>query len=89
VAEAKETGAEAIVVSCTGCFHALEEKAGEQDLEVYYITELAQLAAGEKILHRLKEIKRQLTNNIFKKISENPQILKQRYSIKNGKVMKL
>ncbi len=89
VSEAREIGAEAIVVSCTGCFTGLVEKAEEQNIEVYYITELAQMAIGEKPLHRLKEMKNQLTKNIITKVSENPGILKQKYIIKNGEVIPL
>jgi len=83
VLEAKETGADAIVVSCTGCF-ALSEKAAEHGLEIYNITEVAQMAIGEKPVHRIEEIKSKLNKNIFKVISENPDILTKRYTIKNG-----
>jgi Fe-S oxidoreductase len=86
VSEAKEIDAEVIAVSCTGCFSALVEKAEEQNIEVYYITELAQMAIGEKPLHRLKEMKNQLTKNIIKKITENPEIWKQKFIIKNGEI---
>jgi Fe-S oxidoreductase len=89
VAEAKAIRAEAIVVSCTGCFSALLEKAEQEGLEVFYITELAQMAIGEKPLRRLKEMKNRLTENIIKKISENPGILKQKYVIKDGEVVPL
>jgi Fe-S oxidoreductase len=89
VFEAQEIGAEAIIVSCTGCFSSLVEKAEEQNIEVYYITELAQMAIGEKPLHRLKEMKNQLTKNIIKKISEHPEIWKQKYIISNGKIKML
>jgi len=86
VLEAKETGAEAIIISCTGCF-ALSESAEEQGLELYNLTELAQIALGETPKHRVKEIKTQFSNNLFRKISENPNLLKQRYVIKNGEVV--
>ncbi len=85
VLEAKETGADTIVVSCTGCF-ALSEKAAEHGLEIYNITELAQIAVGEKPPHRIEEVKNQLTRNIFKGVSENPEALKQRYIIQNGEI---
>lgn len=88
VMEAKETGAEAIIVSCTGCF-ALSEKAEEHGLEIYNLTELAQIAIGEKPIHRLEEIKSQLTNNIFIKIGENPELFKQRHIIKDGEIVPL
>ena len=86
VAEARAIGAEVIAVSCTGCFSALVEKAEQEGIEVYYITELAQMAIGEKPLHRLKDMKNQLTKNIIKKVSENPGVLKQKYIIKNGEI---
>jgi Fe-S oxidoreductase len=88
VLEAKETGAEAIVISCTGCF-ALSEKAAEQGMEIYNITELAQIAIGERPLHRIEEVKKQLNKNIFKVIGENPDILTKRYIIKNGEIRAL
>jgi Fe-S oxidoreductase len=85
VLEAKETGADTIVVSCTGCF-ALSEKASAQGLEIYNITELAQMAIGEQPLHRIEEIKSQLNKNMFKVIGEHPDILTKRYTIKNGEI---
>jgi Fe-S oxidoreductase len=85
VSEAKETGAEAIVVNCTGCF-ALLGKAEEQNLEVYNITELAQMAIGEEPPHRIGEIDRQLRSDVIKKIVERPEILSERYVIRNGKI---
>ena len=88
ILEAKETGAEAIVISCTGCF-ALSEKAAEQNMEIYNITELAQMAIGEKIPHRIAEVKNQLMNNMISKISENPDILTNKYRIKNGNIERL
>jgi heterodisulfide reductase subunit D len=83
--EAKATGAEAIVISCTGCF-ALSEKAAEQGLKIYNITELAQKAIGETPPHRIEIIKKTLTQNIMTKIMENPEALKKRYTIKNGEI---
>lgn len=83
--EAKETGAEAMVISCTGCF-ALAEKAAELGLEIFNITELAQKAIGEIPPHRIELIKKTLTQNIMTKIVENPEALKKRYTIKNGEI---
>ncbi len=85
VLEAKETGADTIVVSCTGCF-ALSEKAAAHGLEIFNITELAQMAIGEKPLHRIEEIKRELGKNIFKTVQENPEEFTKRYLIINGEV---
>lgn len=86
VLEAKETGTDTIVVGCTGCF-ALSQKAAEYGLEIFNITELAQMAIGEKPPHRIEKIKRELNNNIFKVISENPEVLKKRYAIKNDEII--
>lgn len=88
VSEAKEAGAEAIVVNCTGCF-ALLGKAEEQNLEVYNITELAQMAIGEEPPHRIGEIDRQLRRDVVKKIIEHPEILSERYVIRNGKTSRV
>lgn len=85
ISEAEATGAEAIVVDCTGCF-ALWEKATEHGLDIYHIIELAQLAIGEKPLHRIKEIKSQYSSSLFRTISKNPDLLKQRYIIQNGEI---
>jgi Fe-S oxidoreductase len=85
VLEAKETGADTIVVSCTGCF-ALSGKAAEYGLEIFNITELAQMAAGEKPLHRIEEIKRELGKNIYKAIQENPEESAKRYILKEGEI---
>ncbi len=51
VMEAKAAGAELIVVSCTGCLSP-SKKAAEQNIDVYHIIELAQLAIGEEPPHR-------------------------------------
>ena len=88
VLEAKETGADTLVVSCTGCF-ALSEKAAEQGLEIYNITELAQMAIGENPVHRIEEIKKELNRNIFKVVSEKPDLLTTRYKVENGEIKTL
>jgi len=88
VLEAKETGAQAIVISCTGCF-ALAGKAKEHNMDIYNITELAQIAVGEKPPHRIIEIQNQLRNDLMKKISENPDVLNDRYRIEGGDIRRL
>jgi Fe-S oxidoreductase len=88
VSEAKETGADAIVVSCTGCL-SLSDKAKEQGLEVYNITELAQMAIGEEPPHRVAEVNRQLRSDIVKKIVERPELLKEKYVVRDGKVSRI
>ncbi len=88
VLEAKETGADTLVVSCTGCF-ALSGKAAEKGLEIYNITELAQMAIGENPVHRIEEIKKELNRNIFKVVSEKPDLLTTRYKVENGEIKTL
>jgi len=88
ILEAKAVGAEIIAVSCTGCF-ALGKKAAVQNIDVYNITELAQLAIGENPLHRQAEISKQLSMNMMNTFANNPDLLKTRYRIENGQVIKL
>lgn len=88
VLEAKATGAQAIVVGCTGCF-ALSKPAAKQGLEIYHITELVQMAVGEKPPHRIEEIRTQLITNIITKVSSAPSLLAQRYVIENGVIKPL
>ena len=86
VEEARTAGADVIAVSCTGCF-ALNKKAAGLNIEVMNITELAQMAIGEKPPHRLTEVLQQLNQNIFAGYSRNPDLFKTRYKIENGKVI--
>ncbi|MBU4316250.1 MAG: (Fe-S)-binding protein [Proteobacteria bacterium] len=88
IAEAKEAGAEMIAVSCSGCF-ALNKKAAEHNIPVFNITELAQMAIHEEPPHRLAEISNALNKKMFETISKNPDLLKARYTIKDGKVIPL
>ena len=88
VAEAKETGAEILVIGCTGCF-ALSEQATSQGLEIYHITELAQLAMGEEPAHRIQEIRSQLRQRIVKAITEERDALAKRYVIRSGEIILL
>ncbi|MCP4750748.1 MAG: hypothetical protein GY866_07640, partial [Proteobacteria bacterium] len=85
VVEAKESGADTIAISCTGCF-ALSRKTAEHNLEIFNMTELAQMAVGEEPLHRIAEISKGLRTNLITKISQNPNLLTDKYVIKNGKV---
>jgi len=88
VNEAKAAGATSIAVSCTGCF-ALTKKAVEQHIEVFNITELAQIAIGETPRHRITEVTNQLRLDMMKTFSENPSLLQDKYIIENGEVRKL
>ncbi|MFB0562007.1 MAG: (Fe-S)-binding protein [Candidatus Lokiarchaeia archaeon] len=89
VSEAEEIGAEAIAFICTGCVFALSKKAMEKNIETYYITELAQMAIGEKPLHRIVEVTNRTIELMTKKIVENPGLIKDKYIIKNGKIQRL
>lgn len=85
VLEAKASGAEAIVVNCTGCF-SLMGKAAQHGLELYHIMELVQLAAGQTPPHRIKKTQNSLVKNIVARMDTDPDILSRRYVIRNGKV---
>ena len=86
--EAKAAGADTISVACTGCF-AVNKKASEQGIDVYNITELAQIAIGETPPHRIAEATDALRANIIKTFTENPSLMTDKYTIENGKVIKL
>ncbi len=88
VLEAKASGAEAIVVNCTGCF-SLMGKAAQHGLELYHIIELIQLAAGETPPHRIKEVQNRLVRSIVTQIDVDPDILNRRYVIRDGEVTPL
>lgn len=88
ISEAIESGAEAIAISCTGCF-SIANQAAKRNIETYYITELAQMALGEKPPHRVLEVGARHRAQLVKTISENPQLLADKYIIKNGKVLKI
>lgn len=85
VLEAKATGAQALVVSCTGCF-SLAGKAAKHGLETYHITELVQLAVGENPPHRIEETKKHLISNIMTKIIADPDLLQHKYIIEAGTI---
>ena len=89
VSEAEEAGAEAIAFICTGCVFALSNKATEKNIETYYITELAQMAIGEKPPHRIVEVTNRTIELMAKKIVENPGLIKDKCVIKNGKIQRL
>ncbi len=85
IAEAKEAGADCIAVACTGCF-SLAEKALAHGLELYHITELAQIAIGEKPPHRIIEVMKRLMADVMKRTGENPDLINGRYLIQNGEL---
>ena len=85
ISEAEDIGVDAIAFACTGCVLALSNKAAEENLETYYITELAQMAIGERPPHRIVEV----TDLLSKKIAENLGLMTDRYIIRNGKIRPL
>jgi Fe-S oxidoreductase len=89
ISEVEETGANAIAHICTGCLFRLSRYALKKNIESYYITELAQLAVGEKPIHKIVDTAKKLENYLFKKISENPRLMKERYVIKKGKIIRI
>lgn len=88
ITEAIEAGAEALAVACIGCFE-LAAKAAEHNLDCYYITELVQIAIGEKPQHRLIKVREQLMMDVMQRISEEPDMMTGRYVIREGVVKKL
>lgn len=85
VLEAKATGAAAIVVSCTGCL-SLSGKAAQHGLETYHITELVQMAIGEKPPHRIEEIKTRLITALINRAVADPASLTRKYILEGGKI---
>jgi Fe-S oxidoreductase len=86
ITEVQEIDAEKIAVSCTGCL-ALGKPSREIGIETFHMIELAQIAIGEKPLHRTIEIKQKYNNLVEKTITENPNLLKEKSKIKNGKIV--
>ena len=86
VSEAGEVSAEIITHICTGCLTTLSKHATEKNIESYYITELAQIAIGETPSRKILENAKRLQQQVINTISKNPNILKDRYIIKNGKI---
>lgn len=86
VSEAKEAGADAIAFICTGCVFAMSKNAAEKNIETYYMTELAQMAVGEKPPHRIVEVTNHAIELMAKKVSQNLSLLKDKYIIANGKI---
>ncbi len=85
IAEAKSIDADAISFLCSGCLFRLSPFAKRADIEPYYITELAQMAIGEKPIHKIIDATKKIENYILKRVMDNPRILREKYTIKNGK----
>lgn len=89
IKEAQDVDADSIAFICTGCLFGLSKHAASKNIESYYITELAQMAIGEKPYHKILETSKQIENHLFKKVVENPNLMKERYIIKNGKITRI
>jgi Fe-S oxidoreductase len=88
ITEAEEVKADMIAVSCTGCLR-LAKPALKKNIETYHLLELAQIAIGEKPPHRTIEIRDTFDNLVEKTINENPDLLKDKIIVKNGKIQKV
>ncbi len=89
ILEAESVGAEIVSHICTGCLTTLSKYATEKDIKSFYVTELAQMAIGESPSFKILENAKNLQRQVIKTISENPNILKDRYIVKSGKVNRL
>lgn len=89
VSEAEEVNADIISHICTGCLYTLSKHASDKNIESYYVTELAQMAIGEKAAHNIVKASEQIKKSIFNKIKENPHLLAERYVIKNGEIKRI
>ncbi|MFX1339393.1 MAG: hypothetical protein ACFFDK_12345, partial [Promethearchaeota archaeon] len=68
-----------------GCLFRLSPFAKRANIEPYYITELAQIAIGEKPIHKIVDATKRVENYLLKRVMDNPHIIRDRYIIKNGK----
>ncbi|MFX0030304.1 MAG: (Fe-S)-binding protein, partial [Candidatus Hermodarchaeota archaeon] len=89
IAEAESVNADIIAHICTGCYSALSDPATESNIESYYITELAQLATGERPAHNILENMKKLQKQMIQTITKNPSILAERYVIKDGTIIRI
>ena len=89
ISEAESVNADAIAHICTGCFVTLSNHALKRNIQSYYITELAQMAIGETPAFKIIENQKKLDQNIMKSIKSNPNILKYKYVMKDGKIKRL
>ena len=89
VSEAEDVNADIIAHICTGCLTTLSKHASDKNIESYYITELAQMAIGEKPLHKILEASKQIEKSIYEKIRENPNLIAERYVIKDGEIRRI
>ena len=88
VSEAIAEGAEAIAVNCVGCLN-ISPKASEMGLDTFHVIELAQMAMGETPAHRMNETLGNIMAIVMKKMGENPEIMTDRYTVRNGRIQPL
>jgi hypothetical protein len=62
------------------------ENPAEYHLDVFNITELIQMAIGENPSHRISEEMNQVVKNFIQTVSANPELLKKKYRLENGKL---
>lgn len=89
IAEAELVNAEVIAHICTGCYSALSHYATQRNIKSYYITELAQLAIGERTSLNILENTKKIQKQAIQTITKNPNIITERYTIKDGKIVRL
>lgn len=89
ILEAELVNAEVIAHICTGCYSTLSNHATERNIISYYITELAQLAIGERPSLNVLDNTKKLQKQVIQTISKNPNIIAERYKIKDGKIIPL
>jgi len=88
VSEAKEQGAEVVVVNCVGCLN-LSPKASEMGIDTFHVIELAQMAIGEMPAHRINETLKNTMGAVMEKIGKNPDIMTDKYIMRNGQIQRL
>jgi Fe-S oxidoreductase len=89
ISEAADVSAEIMAHICTGCLSTLSKYASENNIQSYYITELAQMAIGETPTLKILENAKHLQEQVIKTIKENSNILIDKYIIKEGKVQRV
>lgn len=88
ISEAKAKDVEAIAVNCVGCLN-MSPKASEMGIDTFHIIELAQMAIGESPPHRINETLQHTMGVVTKKIEENPNIMTDKYVMRNGQIQHL
>ncbi|MFX1298559.1 MAG: heterodisulfide reductase-related iron-sulfur binding cluster, partial [Promethearchaeota archaeon] len=87
--EAEEASADAITHICTGCYVTLSKYTTEKNIKSYYVTELAQMAIGETPIIKILENQKEINSKIVNTFKANPNLMIEKYKIKNGKISRL